>query len=226
MLLKRKNISLRNTENETYPFNVFLNVILGLEKDTEEYKEAESKYKKDPTFIVLFDYVLNKNCTQREVDAVHFYFRDGLTLEKTGGKLNVCRERIRQIIERACRRLQNPACKEVLTLGLDKYITQREELAWKNGFARGQEDKEMDIKLRSLNIEEIKDLHLSVRTYNCLSRAGYYTVKDIMLNLTPEKLARIRNMGNKSYIEVVEALEKVGFDMSEYKNRLPYKAYT
>jgi DNA-directed RNA polymerase subunit alpha len=52
----------------------------------------------------------------------------------------------------------------------------------------------------------LDDLDLSVRTYNCLRRAGYSTVKEVR-NLSQEQLNNIRNLGTKQQEELVDKIE-------------------
>lgn len=61
----------------------------------------------------------------------------------------------------------------------------------------------------SLRIDE---LDFSVRTYNCLWRAKVETVADI-INLGEEGLMHVRNLGKKSYNEVVEKLATLGLSL-------------
>lgn len=57
----------------------------------------------------------------------------------------------------------------------------------------------------------IEDLHMSVRSFNCLMRNGYNTVGDI-LKLDGNKLIRVRNLGIKSLDEVIEKMKELGFN--------------
>lgn len=54
----------------------------------------------------------------------------------------------------------------------------------------------------------IEELDLSVRSYNCLKRAGINTVEDL-INRTDEGLIRIRNLGRKNFEEIKRKLEFV-----------------
>jgi len=58
----------------------------------------------------------------------------------------------------------------------------------------------------------INDLDFSVRTYNCLFRAGLYTIGDI-IKLTENDLSGIRNLGNKGIAEVIGTLAELGFSL-------------
>ena len=57
----------------------------------------------------------------------------------------------------------------------------------------------------------MEELDLSVRTFNCLSRAGIHVVSDIFKRSKTE-LARIRNLGQRSYDELIDKLEEFGFN--------------
>lgn len=59
----------------------------------------------------------------------------------------------------------------------------------------------------------IEDLDLSVRSFNCLKRAGINTVDDL-INKSEEEMMKVRNLGKKSFDEVREKLQSLGFDLS------------
>lgn len=59
---------------------------------------------------------------------------------------------------------------------------------------------------------KIEDMELSVRSFNCLKRAGINTVEDLC-NKTESEMMKIRNLGNKSLVEVHERLEAMGLSL-------------
>ena len=59
---------------------------------------------------------------------------------------------------------------------------------------------------------KIEDMELSVRAFNCLKRAGINTVEDLC-NKTESEMMKIRNLGNKSLVEVHERLEAMGLSL-------------
>ena len=65
-------------------------------------------------------------------------------------------------------------------------------------------------KILEMTIEE---LDLSVRSFNCLKRAGINTVDDL-INKSEEEMMKVRNLGKKSFDEVREKLQSLGFDLS------------
>nr|YP_009393368.1 RNA polymerase a-subunit [Symphyocladiella dendroidea]ARW61930.1 RNA polymerase a-subunit [Symphyocladiella dendroidea] len=64
-----------------------------------------------------------------------------------------------------------------------------------------------DSKEKQINQILIEELQLSVRAYNCLKRAEIHSIADL-LDYTQEELLEIKNFGQKSAEEVIEALNK------------------
>ena len=62
-----------------------------------------------------------------------------------------------------------------------------------------------------MNIDE---LELSVRSYNCLKRAGINTVAELC-NRTSEDMMKVRNLGRKSLEEVLQKLQELGLKLRE-----------
>ncbi len=71
-------------------------------------------------------------------------------------------------------------------------------------------EKEEDPKLKFLNMT-IEDLNLSVRSYNCLKRAGINWVKDLTQK-TKEDMIKMRNLGSKSVEEVKLKIQDLGLE--------------
>jgi DNA-directed RNA polymerase subunit alpha len=65
-------------------------------------------------------------------------------------------------------------------------------------------------KVLEMNIDE---LELSVRSYNCLKRAGINTVEELC-NKTSEDMMKVRNLGRKSLEEVLAKLNELGLSLS------------
>lgn len=59
----------------------------------------------------------------------------------------------------------------------------------------------------------IEELDLSVRSFNCLKRAGINTVEDLT-NKTEEDMMKVRNLGKKSLEEVIAKLHSLGFSLT------------
>ena len=73
---------------------------------------------------------------------------------------------------------------------------------------KGSSDKE---KVLDMTIEE---LDLSVRSFNCLKRAGINTVEDLV-DKTEEDMMKVRNLGRKSLEEVIAKLDSFGFTLKK-----------
>lgn len=69
-----------------------------------------------------------------------------------------------------------------------------------------EKDEDKKEKVLELSIEE---LDLSVRSYNCLKRAGINTVEDLA-NKTEEDMMKVRNLGRKSLEEVLNKMAELG----------------
>ena len=73
---------------------------------------------------------------------------------------------------------------------------------------KSDNDKE---KVLDLTIDE---LDLSVRSFNCLKRAGINTVEDLIYK-TEEEMMKVRNLGRKSLEEVIAKLNSFGFTLKK-----------
>ena len=74
-------------------------------------------------------------------------------------------------------------------------------------------DKEPEGKEKALDMN-IDELELSVRSYNCLKRAGINTVAELV-NKTPDEMMKVRNLGRKSLEEVLAKLNELGLQLNE-----------
>ena len=73
---------------------------------------------------------------------------------------------------------------------------------------------EKDTKSKEKVLEmTIEELDLSVRSFNCLKRAGINTVNDL-IEKSEEEMMKVRNLGKKSFDEVKEKLRSLGYEMS------------
>ena len=72
-----------------------------------------------------------------------------------------------------------------------------------------EKDEKGKEKVLEMTIEE---LDLSVRSFNCLKRAGINTVEDL-INKTEDDMMKVRNLGRKSLEEVIGKLNALGFSL-------------
>jgi len=59
----------------------------------------------------------------------------------------------------------------------------------------------------------IEDLDFSVRTYNCLKRAGINSIGDLVAR-SEDEMMKVRNLGKKSLEEVILKLEDMGLSLA------------
>ena len=76
-------------------------------------------------------------------------------------------------------------------------------------------EKEEDQKEKVLEMT-IEEMDLSVRSYNCLKRAGINTVEDLT-NKTEDEMMKVRNLGRKSLDEVLGKLHEVGLSLKPHE---------
>ena len=104
------------------------------------------------------------------------------TLAELGSKFGVTGERIRQIEIKAIRKLRHPARSKAL-------------------FEQPVEKESLAVDLNT----PIKETRLSIRTINCLTRAGINTVGDLR-KVSFEDLIHAKNLGRKSLKEILTFL--------------------
>lgn len=66
------------------------------------------------------------------------------------------------------------------------------------------------------NIEDMKieELDFTVRSYNCLKKAGVNTISDLT-SMSYIELLKIKNLGRKSLNEIIDKMKELGYDLSE-----------
>ncbi len=97
---------------------------------------------------------------------------------------------------------------KVLSEHLKVFINLSENAAKAEIMVEQKEDESS--KVLSMSIE---DLELSVRSFNCLKRAGINTVEQLC-NKTPDDMMKVRNLGKKSLDEVLLKLKELNLKLS------------
>lgn len=166
--------------------------------------------------------------TEREQQLIQQYYEDGLTLEDCGKLHHVTRERIREILAKAVRKLCHPSRRRYIT---DGYAIASGELEREY---RGRLDAEYarlraiyDAKIAELQAAidnpvlppppvnpALEDMELSVRSYNVLKRARKDTLDDVAA-MTVDELTHVRNLGRKSLQEIIEKVHAYGKQMKD-----------
>lgn len=99
---------------------------------------------------------------------------------------------------------------KVLTEHLNLFVDLSSETACGDSIMVEKDDKGKE-KVLETTIEE---LELSVRSFNCLKRAGISTVEDL-ISKSEEDMMRVRNLGRKSLDEVIGKLASLGFSLRQ-----------
>lgn len=123
--------------------------------------------------------------------------------------------------------------KVTLEITTDGSITPAESVAWAAKILIDhlqlltkvdEQDSEMDSVMKEAQGEVqnkglvmmIEDLDLSVRSYNCLKRAGIQTVEELTQK-TEDEMMRVRNLGKKSLKEVKDKIYELGLSFKSYE---------
>ena len=97
---------------------------------------------------------------------------------------------------------------KVLSEHLNSFIDLSEKARMAEVIVEKEEDDSQ--KVMDMNIDE---LELSVRSYNCLKRAGINTVEELT-NKTAEDMMKVRNLGRKSLEEVLAKLKELNLELN------------
>ena len=62
---------------------------------------------------------------------------------------------------------------------------------------------------------KIEELDFTVRSYNCLKKAGVNTISDLT-SMSYNELLKIKNLGKKSLNEIIDKMKELGYDLSEH----------
>ncbi|MGI6167364.1 MAG: DNA-directed RNA polymerase subunit alpha [Eubacteriales bacterium] len=108
------------------------------------------------------------------------------------------------------------SAKEAVSLGakiLNEHLNLFVDLSDEAKKAEIMVEREETIKEKVLEMT-IEELDLSVRSFNCLKRAGIDTVQDLT-NLTLSDMIKVRNLGKKSLEEVEQKLRSLGLEFKK-----------
>lgn len=208
---------------DSYPFNLALDILGSDEEARKIYIPGI------PAALATL--------TEREADILRKRYSDRMTLKAIGQIYGVGRERIRQIIAKALRKLRRPTrantfmavsvselrkleveyqkLSRLLAEAFNELSEYKAKLAEPGGEIPTEElamIMQTPEELAMTTQTPIEDLDLSVRSYNCLKRAGKRTLRDIA-EMTMGELLRIRGLGIKSAKEIVNCLKCYGLDL-------------
>ena len=210
--------------SKAYPYNLIFNVLTycgSMQNDVHENVESALE-------------VLPK----REREIVLRYFNDNCSMDKIAKEYHITKERVRQILYSAMRKLRSPNAKAKILYGLQKrqyeeklerkelylQIKEKELAEYEERLKKYEADlrKSNDRIIEKQTLYETKlgdlarlpnyfidEMDLSVRANNCLKRAEIITMKDIILAARDERLIRVRNLGRRTYDEIIDKISQL-----------------
>lgn len=153
-------------------------------------------------FAKLVDPIIKDRLTPREDQLLRFRFLEGATLEETGKKFGVTRERVRQVEARILAKIAE----------LPKYIYEEGRASMLNELKGAQTDAHV-LKILENKVKEqytpIEVLHLSPRTLNALINGNLGSVEQLC-SCTVDQIAVLRGIGVHAIEEIIDALAKSG----------------
>lgn len=147
-----------------------------------------------------FEKMLN-TLNDREKKVIFLRWECNYTMTQTGEYFGVSKERIRQIECNIFRKLRHPTRAEFIKTGRDMEAEKQKRL---QEIMKQKEEKYRNLEFDKIKIEE---LDFSVRPFNALRRAGYNTLKDLLL-VTDDDFRKIKGMGLNSFNEIKDKLKK------------------
>ncbi len=174
-----------------YPQNVMLDINVIPSTKEEQYKKQLEGYKE--AFGLL---------NNREQDILLSYYKDFSTLDKLSKKYNVNSERIRQIKDKALKKLQHPTVYKMICHGIDS-VQKYNEAFWDEPHPV---TNNLLSKYHPFQLENIK---ISQRTYNLLKRNGFNDLSEVAA-CGVKGIHQIRGMGETTYAEIIKILNENG----------------
>lgn len=164
--------------------------------------------------------------SDREKEWTILSYRDGKANTEIAEMYGRSSNRVMQVLHKAIRKLRHPARKRLIMDGVNgsqeideerwmisdqkrKLIQERMEL---EGLRKDVEDLRNRPPLDPLDAHlNIAELDLSVRSFNCLMRADFKTMRELLNCAAEGNLPRIRNFGVKSIKETLQKLYDMGY---------------
>lgn len=194
----KNQISASSSKN-TYPLNLLTEVLAKTEFETPEITED---------IVAGLEYA-SSTLGERRNEILKLFYKEGLSVPRIAEFFKVSKSAIYTLKRNAIMRLRRPKCICYLIYG-------------KAGFEERERKRLLDMQLKrdSMEYKEImkirfEELDLSVRSFNCLRRAGYVVIGDIV-NLTEDEIIHIKNISWKQYDEIGRALLAKGVTESAW----------
>lgn len=162
--------------------------------------------------------VARDDLSDREYKCVRLRYIDHKTYDEIGEEFKVTRERIRQILAKALRKLSQPTRvnKFLAVRRCDYNMVVQENIQLKRELealdGRYYTDDYAKDHIFAFLDTPIDELELSVRSWNCIHRSGSFKTYRDFQNYKIANFMKIRNLGRKSLNEILDKLSQLGFE--------------
>ena len=175
-------------------------------KCVKEIRNVINEYKHDSVIDEIGDSDSSSDVLDLPLDELEFSIRTYNCLKRAG--INTLGELCDRTPEDMfkVRNLGRKSLEEVLAKLQEYHLSLKD----------ADEDEEEQQEIMDITIEE---MGLSIRSYNCLKRAGIYTLGDLS-SRTPEDMMKVRNLGRKSLEEVLQKMKEYGVRLKESEDNI------
>ena len=209
------------TEYE-YPYNLVSDVL-----DEEDAFVPMEDFKGSVEYVLCL-------LSDRERKCIKLYYENRMSYRDIGKEYGVTQERIRQIVAKGIRKLRHPSRAKYIKYGIQGLIDRESKIYSDRLTEQNTAYKELTeqvIRLLKplgenpnsfrevhtafnpkLPERQLEDMELSVRSYNCLKRRGVHTAREVY-TLGSDELKKTRNLGSRSFWEVVDKLRECGYNI-------------
>lgn len=171
---------------------------------------AHSRFNSAAEMCDAYDEVIS-SLNQQEQTVIRARFMDGQTYHAIGEMLGLTVERIRQVSNKACRKMRQPWRQKQIS-PVQPADTAASK-AYDEALAAARSGREATLKEQDLSKITIRELNLSVRAFNCLNRAEVNTLKELA-SYTESDLYKLRNVGRRTVSEIRSMLQGYGLDLA------------
>lgn len=194
----------RLNKNYQYPYNLAYDIF----GSDDLFKNILPEYLKE---------VAANDLSERESVCVQLRYRELKSYDDIAKKCNVTRERIRQVLANALRKLRHPVrASRYIAVPKFEFDRLQQEYISLQLYSKKLEDSlhlsgDNILDLTTFLDTPIENLELSVRSYNCLTRRAKLKTYSDLINYKLEDFLKIRNLGRRSFDEIMGKLSEIGF---------------
>lgn len=164
--------------------------------------------------------------SDREKEWTILSYRDGMANTEIARMYDRSSNRVMQVLHTAVRKLRHPARKRLIMDGVNgsREIAEEREMISEQKRRLIQERKELEELKKDAELAQmtplldpldapldIRDMNLSVRSFNCLWRADFKTMRQLLNRISAGELYLVRNLGVKSIKEILQKLYDMGY---------------